>query len=114
MAVQDKAYDILANNSWFVDINEIEGNFVEFSISFEDLELNKVLKKGDIEAENTSRFRAKAEGFIEQIIRHHSHKFDLEDLINEDLHLVINTFSKVFLSAVEEVYREFLLDLEAE
>lgn len=114
MAVQDKAYDILASNSWFVHINEIEGNFVEFEITFEKLQLNKVLKKSAIESNNTSRFRAKAEGFIEEIIRQDSQKFDLEDLINEDLHLVINTFSEVFLSAVEEAYREKLLELEEE
>lgn len=104
--IKNSVYSILATHSWFIEINEIEGNFVEFEVNFDGIELNKVLRKEQIEEQEVSAFNRKADGFLEKVIVMGSDRLGLYHIESADYHRMMFLFGQEFLSAIEEAYRE--------
>jgi hypothetical protein len=113
-SIKSSVYSILATHSWFVEINDIEGNFIEFEIIFDGIELNKVMKREDIERQEVSTLLRKADGFLEKVVILGSDRLGLHHIESADYHKMMFLFAQEFLSALEEAYRQREQDLEDE
>lgn len=112
--IKSAVYSILATHSWFVEINDIEGNFVEFAITFDGIELNKVMKRGEIEKQEVSTFNRKADAFLEKVVIKGGDRLGLHHIESADYHRMLFLFAQEFLSALEEAYRQREQALEDE
>lgn len=106
MDIQNKVYSVLVSNSWFVDINSIEGNYAEFQITFEGAVLNRVLKVKEIEGKDLVAFKKKGLTFIEDITADASNSLRFENLSQPDFIKMIDLVATAFIEALEEAYRE--------
>ena len=106
MNIQNKVYPILANNSWFVEINDIEGNYVEFQITFNGAVLNRVLKVSEIEGKDLVAFKKKATSFIEDITAEASDNLRYTSLTQQEFIAMLDLIATTFIEALEEAYRE--------
>ena len=106
MNIENKVYSVLASNSWFVDIKSIEGNYVEFQITFEGIVLNRVLKVSEIEGKDLVAFKRKAVGFIEDVTASASDALRFENLPQQDFIKMVELVATTFVDALEEAYRE--------
>jgi hypothetical protein len=111
MNIENKVYSVLASNSWFVEINSIEGNYVEFQITFEGAVFNQVLKVREVENKDLVAFKRKAVGFIEDVTASASDALRFENLAQQDFIKMIDLVSTAFVDALEEAYREHHLML---
>lgn len=109
MNIENKVYSVLASNSWFVDINSIEANYVEFQITFSGKVFNRVLKVREIEGKDLVAFKRKAVGFIEDITAQASDALRFENLPQQDFIKMVDLVAMAFVEALEEAYREYHL-----
>lgn len=106
MNIQNKVYQVLASNSWFVEINSIDGNYVEFQITFNGVALNRVLKVSEIEGKDLVAFKKKSVSFIEDVTASASEALRFENLLQQDFIKMIDLMATTFVEALEEAYRE--------
>ncbi|WP_172116706.1 hypothetical protein [Halomonas hibernica] len=106
MNIENKVYSVLASNSWFVDINSIEGNYIEFQITFEGAVFNRVLKVREVENKDLVAFKKKAVGFIEDVTASASDALRFENLSQQDFIKMVDLVATAFVEALEEAYRE--------
>lgn len=111
MDIQNKVYSVLASNSWFVDINSIEGNYIEFQITFEGAVFNRVLKVREVENKDLVAFKRKAVGYIEDITASASDALRFENLSQQEFIKMVDLVATAFVEALEEAYREYHLML---
>lgn len=114
MSIQNKVYSILANNSWYVEINDIEGNFVEFEIIFDGAVFNRVLKVREVENKDLVAFKRKAVSYIEDITASASDALRFENLSQQDFTKMLDLMATTFIEALEEAYRQREQALEDE
>lgn len=111
MNIENKVYSVLASNSWFVDINSIEGNYIEFQITFEGAVFNRVLKVREVENKDLVAFKRKATSFIEDVTAEASSSLRYENLAQQDFITTVDLVACAFMDALEEAYREQCLSL---